>query len=191
MTSWTCRGVAHSFCTAVKRLSESKKRRQDCLMSSAQSFYGPCLQSVAHSLTCCFSECATPPHVQVHRTTWLSFTRPSPVLVLQATNAGARRPGYEVTIALYSYLTCRLQPVETCQMCWLIMLVYDNYCKFLQHLVARSRTLPANQIPEGFEFYSLIGSQCFHCCTGSCKNLENTLEHAESALFTWLHGFRI
>jgi len=31
-------------------LSESKKRRQDCLMLSAQSFYGPCLQSVAHSL---------------------------------------------------------------------------------------------------------------------------------------------
>ena len=51
----TCGGVAHSFCTAVKRLSESKKRRQACLMSSAQSFYGLCLQSVAHSLTCCFS----------------------------------------------------------------------------------------------------------------------------------------
>ena len=55
--TWTCGGVAHSFSTAVKRLSESKKRCQDCLMSSAQSFYiyGPCLQSVAHSLTCCFS----------------------------------------------------------------------------------------------------------------------------------------
>jgi len=26
---------------------------------------------------------------------WLSFTRPSPALVLQATNAGVRRPGYE------------------------------------------------------------------------------------------------
>jgi len=53
--TWTCGGVARSFYTAVKRLSESKKRRQDCLMSSAQSFYGPCLQSVVHSLTCCFS----------------------------------------------------------------------------------------------------------------------------------------
>ena len=53
--TWTCGGVAHSFCTAVKRLSESEKRRQDCLMLSTQSFYGPCLQSVAHSLTCCFS----------------------------------------------------------------------------------------------------------------------------------------
>jgi len=52
---WRTWGVAHSFCTAVKQLSESKKRHQDCLMSSAQSFYGPCLWSVAHSLTCCFS----------------------------------------------------------------------------------------------------------------------------------------
>jgi len=40
-------------------------------------------------------ECTTPPHVQVRHTVWLSFTRPSPTLVLQATNAGARRPGYE------------------------------------------------------------------------------------------------
>ena len=37
------------------RLSESKKRRQYCLMSSAQLFYGLCLRSVAHLLTCCFS----------------------------------------------------------------------------------------------------------------------------------------
>ena len=42
-----------------------------------------------------FLECATPPHVQVCHCTWFSFTRPSPVLVLQATNAGVRRPGYE------------------------------------------------------------------------------------------------
>ena len=35
---------------AVKWLSASKKCRQDCLMSSAQSFYGPCLRSVVHSL---------------------------------------------------------------------------------------------------------------------------------------------
>jgi len=53
--TWTCGGVAHSFCTAVKWLSESKKRHQDCLMLSAQLFYGPCLRSVSHSLNCCFS----------------------------------------------------------------------------------------------------------------------------------------
>ena len=37
------------FCIAVKWLSELKKYCLDCLMSSAQSFYGPCLQSVQHS----------------------------------------------------------------------------------------------------------------------------------------------
>jgi len=42
-----------------------------------------------------FQECATPPYVHVCHTTWLRFTWPSPALVLQATNAGARRPGYE------------------------------------------------------------------------------------------------
>ena len=53
--TWTCGGVAYSFCTAVKWLSESKKCRQNCVMSSTQLFYGPCLWSVAHSLSCCFS----------------------------------------------------------------------------------------------------------------------------------------
>ena len=46
--------VAHSFRTAVKD-SEPKKCHQDCLMLSAQPFYSPCLQSVAHSLNCNFS----------------------------------------------------------------------------------------------------------------------------------------
>jgi len=43
-------------------------------------------------------ECATPPHVQIRHTMWLSFTVPSPALVLQATNAGVRRPGYEARV---------------------------------------------------------------------------------------------
>jgi len=36
---WMCGGVAHSFCSciAVRQLSESKKRHQDCLMLTAQS----------------------------------------------------------------------------------------------------------------------------------------------------------
>ena len=48
-----------------------------------------------------FQEGATPPHVQVRHTTWLSFTRPSPVLVLQVTNAGARMPGYEAKLPVH------------------------------------------------------------------------------------------
>ena len=58
---WTCGGVAHSFRTAVKRLSEPTNCHQDCLVSSAQSFYGPCLRLVVHSLTWGYS--ATAPHV--------------------------------------------------------------------------------------------------------------------------------
>ena len=45
---------------------------------------------------------------------WLSFTRPYPALVLQATNAGERRPGYEVVQTKYTRyckrLTCPLPP---------------------------------------------------------------------------------
>ena len=50
-------------------------------------------------------ERATPPYmyVQVRHTMWPSFTRPSPALVLQATNAGARRPGYEATITPHTH----------------------------------------------------------------------------------------
>jgi len=51
-----------------------------------------------------FWECATPPHVQVRHTTRLSFTRPSP-LVLQVTNAGVRRPGYEATCYHYHFIS--------------------------------------------------------------------------------------
>ena len=54
--------------------------------------------STAFTYLLFFRECATPPHVQVRHCTWLSFTRPSPALVLQATNAGVRRPGYEATL---------------------------------------------------------------------------------------------
>ena len=85
------------FLYICKVASESKKRHQDCLMSSTQSFYGPCLQSVAHSLTCCFSGNVPLLHTSRCHTTWLSFTRPSPALVLQATNTGVRRPGYEAS----------------------------------------------------------------------------------------------
>jgi len=58
-----------------------------------------------------FRECATPPHVQVRHTMWLSFTRPSPTLVLQATNTGLRRPGYKANTLLHT--TIHLTPI-TC-----------------------------------------------------------------------------
>ena len=113
-----CGGVAHSFCTAVKQLSESKKYRQDCLMSSAQSFYGPCLQSVVQSRTCCFSG-----NVPLFHTSRYVIPRDSvyPVLILRAINGGARRPGYEATVYPVlsgfqppNFTQVFLQPSSTC-----------------------------------------------------------------------------
>jgi len=79
-------------------------------MSSAQSFYGPCLQSVAHSLTCCFYG-----NVPLLHTSRYVIPHDSvlpglpPALVLQATNAGARRPGYEATTHIHAHThTCTL-----------------------------------------------------------------------------------
>jgi len=83
----------------VKWLSEHKKRHQDCLMSSTQSFYSPRLWLVVHSTHLWFPGMyhVPSPHVQVCHCMWLNFTRPSPALVLQATNGGVRRPGYKAT----------------------------------------------------------------------------------------------
>jgi len=82
---------------SVQQLSESKKRSLDCLMSSAQSFYGLCLWSVAHLFAVFLGMCHSSTCPGNH-CTWLSFTRPRPALVLQATNTGVRRPGYEASI---------------------------------------------------------------------------------------------
>ena len=49
--------------TAVKQLSEPKERHQDCLMASAQSFHGPRLGLVVHSLTYSFSGNVPLPHM--------------------------------------------------------------------------------------------------------------------------------
>jgi len=48
-----------------------------------------CTEGICHS--------STRPGMSVHR---FSFTRPSPALVLQVTNAGVRRPGYKATSSL-------------------------------------------------------------------------------------------
>ena len=92
-----CGGVAHSFCMAVKWLSASKKRYQNCLMSSAQSFYGICLRSVVHSLAVFLGMChsSTSQGTPLHMT---QFYQAFPSInILQAANAKGKRPGYEAT----------------------------------------------------------------------------------------------
>ena len=56
--------------------------------SGSQRHLAGVQKELCYSSTC-------PPNVRVCHCTWLSFTRPSPMLILQVTNTGVRRPGYE------------------------------------------------------------------------------------------------
>jgi len=55
------------------------------------------------------------------------------------------------------------------------MNMLQRFSKFLQHPVARARNVPSNQIAEGFEFCSLIGSHCWRCCNRKLQELRKTL----------------
>jgi len=73
-------------------------------------------------------------------------------------------------------------------LCWCKL----RFSRFLQHLVARLRTMPANQIAERFEFCCPIGSHSFHCCTGSCKNLQHVMppfcHYRNVFVWVWVGG---
>ena len=108
--TWTCGGVAHSFCTAIKAAFWIRETSPG-LSDVERSVVLRSVFAIGSALTYLlfFREFATPPYVQVRHTTWLSFTRPSPALVLQATNAGAPREGlgtrlntYHIPTHLYS-----------------------------------------------------------------------------------------
>jgi len=80
---------------AVEWLSESKKSRQDCLMSNAQLLYSLCLQSVVHSLAAfpwlCHS--STRPGTSLHMT---QFYQAFPRISTASDKHWVRRwPGYE------------------------------------------------------------------------------------------------
>jgi len=51
----------------------------------------------------------------------------------------------------------------------------QRFSKFLQHPVARMRTVPSNQITEGFEFCSRIGSHSWRCCNQKLQELGKIL----------------
>ena len=86
---WMCEGVTHSFCIAVKQLSEPKKHHWDGLMSSTSCSVVCVLWSVAYSLTCrnvpLLHTSTQRPGMSLHV---ISFTRSSPTLVLQVASAG-------------------------------------------------------------------------------------------------------
>ena len=56
----------------------------------------------------------------------------------------------------------------------------QRFSKFLQHPVARARTMPSNQIAEGFEFCSLIGSHGWRCCNRKLQELGKALYKSKS-----------
>ena len=112
---WTCGGVAHSFCTALGRLSGPEKHHQDCLMSTAQLLIGLWLQSLTHTLKLrFFKECA-PPHVHptsMYITARYDFYQVFPcVYISTASNKHwVRRPGNEATIMHLSMFCPNHQP---------------------------------------------------------------------------------
>jgi len=85
-----------TFLTAVRWLCEPKKCCQDCLMSTAQS---QCAV-ISSTVLALFQECATPPQVHLMSLHVISFTKALLVFVLQVTNAGVRRPGWEGKLGL-------------------------------------------------------------------------------------------
>jgi len=98
---WMCGGVAHSFHTAVKQLiwTQEMSPRVPNVRCSVAPWSVFAIGSALTYLQL-FWKCATPLHIHPMFGTSLhviSFTRPSPVLVLQVTNARVRRPGYEAT----------------------------------------------------------------------------------------------
>ena len=98
--TWTCGGVAHSRKTASKQVPYRLQTRTVERLSAWHQTVLVTFLGFRSRFTAVQKECATPPHIQVRHTTWLSFTRPSPALVLQATNAGVRRPGNKANLAL-------------------------------------------------------------------------------------------
>jgi len=92
--TWTYEGVAQL--QAAFWIQETSLRLSDVECSVILRSVFVIGSAIAYLLF--FRECATPPYVQVHHTTWLSSTRPSPALVLQVTNAGTRRTGYKATV---------------------------------------------------------------------------------------------
>jgi len=66
--------------------------------------------SWVHRVTAVQKECTTPPHVQVCQCTWLSFSRPSPTLVLQATNAGVDTRLILTSVQLVQWNVTQFQP---------------------------------------------------------------------------------
>ena len=138
-------------------------------------------------------ECATPPHVQVRRTTWLSFTRPSPALVLQATNAGARRPGYEARLIWHTVFSEDMQYLLIVARCLHNCWFYSRYCPNTVCLhvclsVYVSISVCLNMSPCLHVCLSVLVSTsvCLFVCTVDCVGFAKIIVHGFPNHKTWI-----
>jgi len=93
---WMRGGVANS---QKKTQSVLPTANTDCRMTECSISDNLSDVSWAHKALAVQKDCTTSIQHPVLGTSLhvISFTRPSPILVLQATNAGVRRPGHEVS----------------------------------------------------------------------------------------------
>jgi len=125
-------------------------------------------------------ECATPPHVQVRHWTWLSFTRPSPMLVLQVTNAGVRKPGYEaISFPGYKELSTLHwpnvipQPYHKHQFCYSTR---QGLCTWCTH-------------SKSFKTSCSLASPSEILATGICGTFKKqTFEHSCNEMTNWVNS---
>ena len=84
--TWTWEGVARSWKNSKKAsaLYQSQTRTVEWLSTQHQTVLVTFLGFRKPLYSSTEKECATPPHIQVCHFMWLSFTRTSPVLVMQA-----------------------------------------------------------------------------------------------------------
>ena len=110
--TWTCGGVAHSFCTAVKWLSEPKKSHQHRLHDVERSVILRFVFVISSALTCFgFSGNVTLLHMSTQRPGMslhvTQFYQAFPRVSIACDKRwGIRRPGYEVISTLPSNINC-------------------------------------------------------------------------------------
>ena len=96
--TWTCGGVAHSWKTASKRVRYQSQTRTIQRLSAR---YQTVLAIFLGFRKLFYRRNVPLLHTSkyIHRCTWLTFTRPSPALVLQVTNTGVKSPGYKASLS--------------------------------------------------------------------------------------------
>jgi len=112
---------------------------------------------------------------KVHSKNWRMYLKFKPeycvsIIRSMACMLTGRTPTYKQWRRILRTLSSVCQSLK-----WILIKLPENLCtaisKFLQHSIARARTVSSNQIAEGYEFCSLIGSQGCRCFNGKLQEL--------------------